>query len=270
MACIPAGEFIRGVDSDDHDCGQPDQLHADVPSTSPAMRVEMSAYFMDVTEVTNAAYAACVAAGGCPESGPRYVDFGRDQQPIVGVSWYDAQAYCAWAGKSLPTEAQWEKAARGPDGELTPFGNDPVACDVAVIMDGGGHRSCGQMKERGEHPETGRVALVGSMPAGRYGLFDMVGNAEEWVADWWTENWTACGADCAGPDPTGPCGGAEECDGYRLRVVRGGSWYWPTGHATGYHRRRHYPANSPFHHFGFRCAASVEQAQALSAAAAAN
>jgi formylglycine-generating enzyme required for sulfatase activity len=93
----------------------------------------------------------------------------------------------------------------------------------------------------------------------------MMGNAWEWVYDWASESYEACGEACAGVDPKGPCDGVEPCDGHEERVVRGGSWYWPADHATGAYRRTHFPINEikNFHHFGFRCAASVEQARAL-------
>ncbi len=263
MVCVPAGPFIRGLDEDAHACTQSGQPHSRDSAAVPASTIQMSAYFMDATEVTVAAFEACVEQGGCPDSGPRYLDFDRPEQPIVGISWFDAVAYCSWAGKHLPTEAEWEKAARGTDGALTPFGDAPVTCESAVIRNEAG-RSCGVRKEEGQSPETGRVLAVASRPAGVYGAYDMVGNAEEWVADWWTESWDDCGADCQGTDPRGPCGGDETCD-RSWRVVRGGSWYWPAEHATSTHRRRHYPANDPYHHFGFRCAASIEQARALAA-----
>jgi formylglycine-generating enzyme required for sulfatase activity len=97
----------------------------------------------------------------------------------------------------------------------------------------------------------------------------MMGNAWEWVHDWASDSYAACGDACAGIDPRGPCDGAEECPGHDQRVVRGGSWYWPAEYATGTHRRTHFPINeiSNFHHFGFRCAASVEQARAMRATA---
>lgn len=260
--CIPAGRFVRGVDVDSHECEQSGQPHSRASASVPASEVHVSAFFMDVTEVTVSAFEECIAAGACrADAGPRYLDFDRPDQPIVGVSWFDAVDYCAWRGMHLPTEAEWEKAARGPEGWRTPFGDDPVTCEQAVIRNDRG-RSCGVRKEEGSSPETGRVLSVGSRPAGVYGLFDMVGNAEEWVADWWTEDWEACGESCDGADPRGPCGGTDECDASR-RVVRGGSWYWPSDHATGYHRRRHMPSNSPYHHFGFRCASSVDEARAL-------
>lgn len=260
MVCIPEGPFTRGADDDAHACHQSGQPHSRVSASTPAMSVPMDAYFIDATEVTIAAYAACVEAGGCEESGPRYLDFDRPTQPIVGVSWFEASAFCTWRGGHLPTEAEWEKAARGPEGHLTPFGNAPVTCENAVIRNDAG-RSCGVRKERGSNPATGRVLEVGSRPAGAYGVYDMVGNAEEWVADWWTESWETCGAACLGDNPQGPCDGAVDCDA-SWRVVRGGSWYWPSEHATAIHRRRHYPANDPFHHFGFRCAASLDEARA--------
>ncbi len=263
MACIPAGPFVRGVDEDEHACHQSGQPHSRVSASTPSTTIEMPAYFLDITEVTVEAFETCVDAGGCREgAGPRYLDFDRPTQPIVGISWFDAQEFCQWRGAHLPTEAEWEKGARGPNGDRTPFGNDAVTCESAVIRNGEG-RSCGVRKEEGSSPETGRVLEVGSRPAGHYGLVDMVGNAEEWVADWWTEDWNSCGEACVGPAPNGLCNASEDCDQSR-RVVRGGSWYWPAEHATGYHRRRHYPSNSPYHHFGFRCAATPAEASATS------
>lgn len=260
MACIPGGAFTRGVPEgdDDHRCAQPD-MFPDNPATYPAQEVWVQTFYMKVTEVTNAEYEACVEAGACDEAGPQYMDFSADQQAITGVNWYHAAQYCAWAGGRLPTEAEWELAARGHDGETHPWGNAESDCELAIIYDESG-RSCGRQK-RGSRPEAGRVNEVAARPAGRFGLHDMMGNAEEWVADWWSESYAACGADCQGINPTGPCQGAEECEGYNRRVVRGGSWYWDAGHATGYHRRRHFPDNRAFHHFGFRCAASLDSTE---------
>jgi formylglycine-generating enzyme required for sulfatase activity len=211
---------------------------------------------MDVDEVTYEEYGACVAAGDCDPSGPKYTDFDRPRQPINGVSWFDARKYCQAHGKRLPTEAEWEKAARGPDGELHPWGSEPATCERAIIMDARG-RSCG-VKKTGESPEKGRPWEVGSRPAYRYGLRDMSGNSWEWVADWYSQNWDQCGKGCQGVNPLGPCGGRDECRGHIHRVVRGGSWYWPAKYATGAWRRFHVPHNRPFHHFGFRCVRELD------------
>jgi formylglycine-generating enzyme required for sulfatase activity len=254
MACIAGGSFIRGTDDG-------------AENTRPAETVWLQTFYMDIDEVTNAAWKACRADGDCPRGGPLYNDFSRPNQPIVGPSWYAARAFCEHAGKHLPTEAQWEKAARGPDGALHPWGDDPATCELAVIKDARG-RSCG-IKKKQEHPDKGRTLVVGTRPPGVYGLRDMMGNAWEWVADWASESYAACGEACRGVDPRGPCDGADECPGHQEKVVRGGSWYWPASYATGVYRRSHVPANphSSFHHFGFRCAASVAEAEALAQSA---
>lgn len=248
MACIEGGYFIRGSD--------------DGPkNTRPKARIWLETFYMDLYEVTFEEYQSCVRAGKCNPSGPQYKDFSRPRQPIVGVSWYDADKYCKAMGKHLPTESEWEKAARGPDGDLYPWGNQPATCERAIIMDKTG-RGCG-VKKLGGHPEKGRTWEVGSRPPGHYGLFDMAGNSWEWVADWYSDSYYACGEDCFGVNPKGPCKGAETCPGRNMKIVRGGSWYWPSEYATAIYRRPHYPNNKPFHHFGFRCAASVEEARKL-------
>ncbi|MDP6944400.1 MAG: SUMF1/EgtB/PvdO family nonheme iron enzyme, partial [Myxococcota bacterium] len=213
---------------------------------------------------TYAAYQACVKARKCPRSKPAYNDYDRPNQPMVGLSWYQANTYCKAVGKHLPTDAEWEKAARGPDGELYPWGDEEPTCERAVLMDATG-RSCGVRKARPKG-HKGRTLVVKSRPAGRYGLYDMIGNAEEWTADWYTRDWASCGEDCAGSDPKGPCPDTPpeaRCKRHRKKSVRGGSWYWPKACATSWTRRPHFPKNDPYHHFGFRCAASVEEARAL-------
>ena len=264
MSCVPGGAFIRGSDDDTHLCNQAGRPRMKNPDTQPASEVWVQTFFMDQTEVTNAAYRECIAARKCRRSGPAYKDFGGARQPATGVSWFDAVDYCAFRGKHLPTEMEWEKAARGSKGDIYPWGDSPATCEVAVIKDQRG-RSCGEKKRHGSNPAPGRVLAVGSRSAGRYGLFDMIGNAEEWVFDWYSSSYAACGLACEGADPKGPCGGIEKCRGHRFRVVRGGSWYWPASHATGIHRRPHYPDNGRkrFHHFGFRCAASVGEAGSI-------
>lgn len=250
MSCIAGGFFVRGSDEGPN-------------NARPEAKIWLQTYFMDQFEVTYAQYKACQSAKQCPRSGPRYSDFNHPKMPIQGVSWHDAVAYCSAQGKGLPTEAQWEKAARGPDGELYPWGDEPVTCERAILRDASG-RSCG-LKKAISKPEVGRPWDVGSRPVGRYGLYDMVGNSWEWVADWYSRGYEKCGEDCLGMDPRGPCGGAEKCAGHGMKIVRGGSWYWEDAKATGVYRRSHFPSNEPFHHFGFRCAATTPQVEALAA-----
>ena len=245
MSCVPGGPFLRGSDRG--------PKHA-----RPQAEVWVETFYMDQNEVTVQEYRSCVRRGACPKAGPQYADFNRPRQPINGVSWFDARAYCAAQGKRLPTEAEWEKAARGVDGRTYPWGEEPADCTRAVIKTEAG-RSCGVQK-RGKHPEKGRVWEVGKMPPTQFGLYDMAGNSYEWVADWYSESYESCGARCAGVNPKGPCDGAERCEGHHERVVRGGSWYWPAERATTFYRRPHFPQNSPFHHFGFRCARAVTTA----------
>ncbi|MBP7382323.1 SUMF1/EgtB/PvdO family nonheme iron enzyme [Myxococcota bacterium] len=243
MACVPGGSFIRGSD--------------DGPADSrPASTVWVQTFVIDVNEVTVRDFFACVKEKKCPKAGPLYTGFSEPDMPINGISWFDADNYCRVHGKRLPTEAEWEKAARGTDGRIFPWGNEPATCERAIIEDKSG-KGCGR-KKPGSHPEKGRPWAIGSRPANPYGIFDMAGNSYEWVNDWYTKSWAACGEACAGVDPRGPCDGAAKCPGYRQRSVRGGSWYWPADNARTFHRRAYIPLNKPAHHFGFRCAASVE------------
>ena len=250
MGCVPGGPFLRGVDPKNAGKGN--------RAATPSSTIWVQTFWMDRNEVTVADYRACMAEGRCPKAGPNYQDFDAPLQPITGVSWFHAKQYCEAHGKRLPTEAEWEKAARGVDGRTFPWGDEPASCARAVYMDERG-RSCGIKQKSKKHADTGRPEPVGSRPATQYGLFDMAGNSWEWVADWFSPSWKECGAACAGVDPKGPCGGAEVCPGHAERVVRGGSWYWPAEQMTTWHRRPHTPSNRPvFHHFGFRCARAVD------------
>ncbi|MCB9556478.1 MAG: SUMF1/EgtB/PvdO family nonheme iron enzyme [Deltaproteobacteria bacterium] len=232
MACIPGGWFVRGSRRQKNE--------------RPVMRVFVQTFLLDRYEVTNADYRACIKAGRCRRAGPNYRGFSAPRQPIVGVNWYDARDYCRYRAGRLPSEAEWERAARGDDGDRYPWGNRRPSCRLAVIK-AARINGCGR----------GKTWPVGSRPPQRYGLYDMAGNSWEWVADWYSPNYHICGAACAGVNPKGPCGGADECPGYRRKIVKGGSWYWPGDDARGARRRPHVPANRPFHHFGFRCARSL-------------
>lgn len=241
MVCISGGWFVRGTDE-----GQ--------EKARPKQKVWVQTFYMDRYEVTVRKFEDCVEAGDCEPAETNYSDFSRKLQPKNGVSWFDARAYCRAQGKRLPTEAEWEKAARGTDGRTYPWGEEPATCERAVIKNEEG-RSCGVEKSTGK-AKVGRTFAVGSRPPNPYGLYDMAGNSWEWVLDWGSESYAACGDACRGVDPRGPCDGESPCEGHYRRVVRGGSWYWPGRQARTFYRRFHFPDNDPYHHFGFRCASS--------------
>ena len=189
MVYVPASEFLMGSSNDEP--GPPKQM--------PQHRVYLDAYWIDRTEVTVAQYQACIEEGRCGT--PDCTSTGQGDLPVACVSWQNATDYCDWAGRRLPTEAEWEKAARGTDGRKYPWGNEQPDCDR---LNYGG---C-----------VGRTTVVGSYPSGTspYGAVDMAGNVEEWVADWYDEKYYTVSPE---RNPVGP---ATSDWG---RIVRGGSWW---------------------------------------------
>jgi hypothetical protein len=183
-------------------------LHCD-GDAKPVHAVYLDAYYIDKTEVTNAQYADCVAAGACPEplsdsSETRKEYYGNPQFatcPVLRVTWDHANAYCRWRGRRLPTEAEWEKAARGPDGQFFPWGNTLPTCELANF-----NRCVGDTVAVGSYPE-------GASP---YGALDMIGNVREWVNDLYA---MTTYDDSPYFNPMGP---ASTHKGEHL--VRGGAW----------------------------------------------
>ena len=172
MQHVPAGEFTMGSEA-----GFPDEL--------PVHAVYVDAFYIDKYEVTNEMYAECVDdSSECrrprlPGSITRSVYFSNQNfanYPVLYVDWWMARAYCTWRGARLPTEAEWEKAARGTDGRVYPWGDEPATCDYAVMDDLVMGSGCGWQT----------TSPVGSIPEGAspYGVLDMAGNVWEWVFDW--------------------------------------------------------------------------------------
>jgi formylglycine-generating enzyme required for sulfatase activity len=187
MALIPAGKFQMGDSANE---GSADER--------PIHTVELDAFYIDKYEVTNALYEEFIKATG--HRTPTYWtnhSFNQPDQPVVGVSWDDAVAYAKWAGKRLPTEAEWEKAARGGlVGKRYPWGDD--------ISD----------NDANYGNNIGITTPVGKFPPNGYGLYDVAGNVWEWVADWYLDKYYAISPQ---KNPKGPDTGTR-------RVLRGGSW----------------------------------------------
>ena len=231
MVTIPAGEFLMGSPEGQ---GRVDER--------PQQAVYLDAFVIDQVEVTNGRYMAFVKATGhrTPPSpygtGPLMSLAGIEHLPVVQTTWYDAKAYCTWAKKRLPTEAEWEKAARGTDGRMYPWGNEPPTATRANF-------DREWEDEKTLHP-------VGSLPGGDspYGVKDMAGNAREWVADWYDAEYykEAPKSNPPGPDKKGV-----------VRSIRGGSWHSPASDITTTARGRGGFALQT-HGTGFRCARSLD------------
>ncbi|MFH0801594.1 MAG: formylglycine-generating enzyme family protein [bacterium] len=209
LILIPAGEFTMGSpdgtgENDEH----------------PQHKVYLDAYYIGKYEVTNEQFARFVNETGYQPEGAWKLSYNSSttDHPVGPVSWADAVAYCNWAALRLPTEAEWEKAARGQDGRTYPWGNkwDASRCNNSVIRASSGKKP------------------VGSFPSGAspYGCLDMAGNVWEWCHDWYSDTYYSSSPS---KNPRGP--GSEE-----LRILRGGSWYLdkPSYYRTA-NRYRHVP-----------------------------
>ncbi len=228
LVLIPAGSFVMGSDT--------------LQQTRPQHPVELDAFCIGRTEVTNAQFQRFLQETGHELFASRWdvhYEEGREDYPVVYVSWFDAAAYCKWAGGRLPTEAEWEKAARGPRGLPYPWGqdwdknrcnsltmDDPAQVSRMAIMDVG----------RGTTP-------VGSFPLGAspYGVLDMLGNAVEWCSSAYADYPYLAGDGREGTDPES------------LRILRGGCWYNQPDTLTTFYRDKSTPEYWYFYNYvGFR------------------
>ena len=231
MIYVPAGEFLMGSAASDT-MAQSDE--------EPQHSVYLDAYWIDKTDVTNAEYALCVSAGICrspsnPSSQTRTNYYGNsqyDNYPVIWVNWNDAQTYCQWAGARLLSEAEWEKAARGTDGRIYPWGS--ASPDQSLANYNG---------------QVGDTSAVGSYPsvAGPYGALDMSGNVWQWVNDWFDANYYASSP---GSNPQGPSSGT-------IRVLRGGAWGSFEFAVRAAFRFGYDPTDARYD-FGLRCSRSAQ------------
>jgi formylglycine-generating enzyme required for sulfatase activity len=215
---VPAGSFIMGDDE-----------------VAPRREIYLDAFYIDRYEVTTGRYAKFLASTGSVRPPDEWdeLDLNRgDELPVVGVDWNDATAYCKWAGRRLPTDAEWEKAARGTDERRYPWGNESPTFERT------------NFQNSAPTAYDGGLEKVGSHPAGRspFGVHDLAGNANEWVSDWYSESFPS--ADVR--NPKGPETG-------KARVIRGGGRFEPAERILATKRYSGTPevrAND----IGFRCA----------------
>jgi formylglycine-generating enzyme required for sulfatase activity len=240
MVDVPGGTFQMGsseaeIDAAFERCEQ-DLRNEDCrrelyEEESPQHTVTLDAFWIDKYEVTNAQYRQCVEDGACDApttcdwGEPTYDDESKAGHPVICVDWSKAAAYCEWAGGRLPSEAEWEYAARGPQGNIYPWGDDAPTCELA------GSGDC-----------IGGTEPVGSFPDGASwcGALDMAGSVWEWVNDWYGEYPSA-----AQTNPTGPERGFN-------RGLRGGAWYDEPFYMRSAHRGANSPVSS-YPGYGLRC-----------------
>jgi Tol biopolymer transport system component/formylglycine-generating enzyme required for sulfatase activity len=259
MVYVPAGHFWMGSEDSDSD--------APYDNEKPRHQVYLDAFWIHRTEVTNKQYKRCVDTEMCaPPDFPEdpgsaipaayYSDKTYDDYPVVYVGWHQAQIYCEWAGGRLPTEAEWEYAARGPEGRAFPWGNEFDGtrlnyCDANCLVDWAGP----SWTDKAVNDGYALTAPVGNYPLGESwcGALDMAGNVWEWVADWYYPDYFS---DTLATNPQGPASG-------RFRVIRGGGFDFDWQHVRSATRIEFRPSSTD-DSTGFRCVHSAEVPAATS------
>lgn len=210
MVLVPGGSYAMGADS-----GFPDQ--------QPRHEVVLDPFYMDIHEVTNKQYQKFLHDTGHRTPDFWFPDIDRPEEPVVGVSWRDAAAYAAWAGKRLPTEAEWEYAAWGGRMEHAYPWGELFDKDYANVGSFG-------------------IAPVKSFRPNQYGLYDMIGNVWEWCSDWYGEEYYV---ESPRENPQGPSGG-------KYKVLRGWAWYCVPDQVKVTKRHNSHPSSTSYS-YGFRC-----------------
>lgn len=282
LVYVPAGDFLMGgtttlVEQLRQSASTKDSpldwfmVKQDTSDDEPAHSVFLDAYWIDRTEVTIGQYKKCVASGGCAETAPQaghnsdeympiYNNPDYAEHPVAYVNWEMASAYCLWAGRRLPTEAEWEKAARGSDGRMFPWGNfqttenvnrPPLGCTSSTASspyhpEGLAEPACA-LSQPGDWTTQAGAFPEGASP---FGAFDMAGNVSEWVSDWYSPTYFASSP---ASNPGGPETGA-------VHVYRGSSFnsnpndgelfITLRGHGSGVEKQNFWSS------LGFRCASN--------------
>jgi len=224
---IDSGEFLMGSNDVDEEGHSPHLVFTDP-------------YYIDKYEVTISQYEQCVIAKKCTERDSGKVEEKYRDYPMYNVSWYDAQKYCSWQNKRLPTEAEWEKAARGKTGRLSII-DDTKYSELEAIK---------KLKLLAAWGRQNKKA-IGSFPSdvSDYGVYDMVGNVHEWVQDWYSEGYYK---ESNKENPQGPSTGTE-------KVIRGSAaMYGGYEGFTAFVSRWHHDPNMTLSYLGFRCARSAK------------